>query len=60
MKKGANVLAKNCHLRTPLEEAKKSQINNAGIDDVVSFLAKHQVRYFMLLYISLISIVYVC
>ena len=43
VKKGANVLAKNCHSRTPLEEAKKSQTKNAGIADVVSFLARHQV-----------------
>ena len=43
VKKGANVLAKNCHSRTPLEEAKKSQTKNAGIANVVAFLARHQV-----------------
>ena len=43
VKKGANVFAKNCHSRTALEEAKKSQTKNAGVAEVVAFLASHQV-----------------
>ena len=43
VKKGADVLAKNCHSRTPLEEARKSLTKNTGIADVVAFLARHQV-----------------